>query len=199
MACPLLSCAARAPPGFLYRLGCQRGLAFSSSHWTSRAEIRPHQVRSSGRLGARRSATRLLSADRRDHGCSATKLHWPTTSAPIRSRSELNGENDVKGQFQTLVVAPHQDLPDPAVPLGTRINSWTNWVKMRALAVFVRPAGKTAQRSICGSVQSCSTILTVPSLTRVLTSIRKRSRYRHWRVQPRALPRQHSHAGDPST
>ena len=32
---------------------------------------------------------------------------------------------------------------------------------MRALAV-VRPAGKTAQRSICGNVQPCSTILTVP-------------------------------------
>src|SRR5229473_432800 len=34
---------------------------------------------------------------------------------------------------------------------------------MRALAV-VRPAGKTAQRSICGNVQPRSTILTVPSL-----------------------------------
>jgi hypothetical protein len=58
-------------------------------------------------------------------------------------------------------VRPSQDLTLAAYL--ARINACTNSVKMRALAV-VRPAGKTAQRSICGNVQPRSTILTVPSL-----------------------------------
>ena len=43
------------------------------------------------------------------------------------------------------------------------MTSWTNCVKVRALAVAVRPAGNTAQRSIRGNSQSWRTTFTVPS------------------------------------
>ena len=56
-----------------------------------------------------------------------------------------------------------QDISGLVAPLGTRITSWTNCVKVRALVVAVRPAGNTAQRSIRGNAQSCKTTLTVPS------------------------------------
>jgi len=57
------------------------------------------------------------------------------------------------GRFQTL--AMDQDFSGFVAPLGTRITSWTNCVKVRALVVAVRPAGNTAQRSIRGNAQCC--------------------------------------------